>query len=176
VAAAAAAGNVKRLGAGAAFVLFAAGAALGAAALGPAAELAGRYTYRFRNGDVSGAHYPSTDEVTIVDLGGGRAYVEMNLAFFNGHECAIGGAARTEGRRLVLRDPDARGFEGAPCRLEVWRQGSRLRWEDQGSCQSNCGARGGFGGGEMAWSSRRPVPRGERARILRDEAPASHRP
>ncbi len=149
--------------------MFAAGALLGAAVPPSAHDLAGRYTHSFRNGDVSGARFTSTDTVTIVATGRANAYVDLQLNFFNGHECSIGGMAALEGGRLVYRDPEMRGYDGTPCRLSLWRDGARLRWDDgPGSCHGYCGARGGLSDGAMRWTSRRPIPRAEQARILAD--------
>jgi hypothetical protein len=149
--------------------LFALGALVAAAALAPTSELAGRYTHRFRNGDVSGAHYMTTDEVVIVPMDARRAFVSFGLSFFNGHECSIDGVARVEGRRLVLHDAEAQGGpDDAPCTLTIWHEGAWLHWDDHGgTCQSNCGARGSFEHGGMAWSSRRPVPPAAARRLLR---------
>jgi hypothetical protein len=148
--------------------LFAAGLCLGAAAAAPSArDLAGRYTYSFRNGDISGASYTTTDRVTIVATGPARAYVDLQLNFFNGHECSIGGMAVLERGRLVYRDPEMRGFDGTPCELRLWRDGARLRWTDgEGSCRGYCGARGSLSDGEMSWASRRAISRAQQARIL----------
>jgi len=167
---------MKHAGIGTALALFAAGAALGAAA--PSAyDLAGRYTHSFRNGDISGARFTSTDSVIIVATDPGHAYVDVQLNFFNGHECSIGGMAALEGGRLVLRDPEAQGHDGTPCRLSLWREGGKLRWTDgEGSCRSNCGARGGLTDGEMAWSSRRPIPAAEQARILSNQQQEANLP
>ena len=150
-------------------LLVLAGAMLGAQAAPSAYDLAGRFVWRHANGDVTGARFTTTDEVVIVPADRDSAYVSMALTFFNGHECSIGGMARMEGSRLVLRDPDAQGFDGTPCRLEIWRQGNRLRWDDgEASCSSTCGARGGYNNGEMRWSLRRTIPRAEQQRILAD--------
>lgn len=150
--------------------LFAAGLCLGAAAAAPTArDLAGRYTHSFPNGDVSGARYTTTDVVLIVATSTTRAYVDLQLNFFNGHQCSIGGIAALEGRQLVYRDPQMRGFDGTPCELRLWRDGARLRWTDgEGSCRGYCGARGGLSDGEIRWSSRRAIGRAEQARILAD--------
>lgn len=149
--------------------LFAAGAALGATAAPSAHDLAGRWTHRSMSGDVSGARFAVEDEVVIVAVDRGRAVFDIQLSFFNGHACSIGGMANLEGGRLVYRDPESRGYDGAPCTLAIWRDGARLRWDDgEASCQGFCGARGGLRGGEMRWSGRRPVSRTEQARILAD--------
>jgi hypothetical protein len=155
---------------GAVLGLFTAGAALGAAAAPSAYDLAGRYTHRFTNGDISGARYTSTDRVDIVPLDRGRAYFDVHLAFFNGHQCAIDGIARLEGRALVYRNAEVTNWTGrGPCTFRIWREGRSLRLSDGGgSCTAYCGARGSLGRGRIAWSSRRPIGRAERVRILRD--------
>ena len=151
-----------------AVLLLAALVALGASAVPSAENLAGRFTRRVANGDISGARFTTTDTILIVPVDRANAYLEMQLSFFNGHQCSIAGMATMEGSRLVLRDADAQGFDGAPCQLSVWREGSRLRWSDGGgSCRSNCGARGRFDD-TMRWSARRILSRAERARILAD--------
>lgn len=154
--------------AGRILILFAAGAALGAAAAPSAYELAGRYTYSFRNGDVTGARFTSTDTLVIVPVDRRRAVFDMQLNFFNGHECSIGGLAVLEGNRLVFRDPEP-GYDGRRCTLTIWRDRARLRWDDgEDSCRGNCGARGSLGDGGMAWTSRRPISRAEQSRIRAD--------
>ena len=150
-----------------ALALLAAGAVLGGAGAPSAYDLAGRYTYSFSNGDISGARFTSTDSVIIVATDRTHAVVDLQLNFFNGHACSIGGLAGLEGGRLVYRNSEMRGFDEAPCELRIWRDGARLRWDDgEGSCQSYCGARGRLSNGEMRWSSRRAIPRAEQSRIL----------
>jgi hypothetical protein len=151
--------------------LFAAGLALGGAAAAPSAhDLAGRWTHRFTSGDISGARFPVEDEVLIVAVDRGHAIFDIQLNFFNGHECSIGGMATLEGRQLVFRDSESRGYDGRACSLRIWRDGARLRWDDgEGTCQGFCGARGGLGGGEMRWAARRAIPAREQARIIADE-------
>ena len=148
---------------------FAAGAALAAAA--PSAyDLAGRYTHSFENGDISGARFTSTDRVVVIPLDRNRAYFGVQLNFFNGHQCAIGGTAAIEGRALVYRDPDVRGVgDASRCTFRIWREGRSLRWSDgEATCTRYCGARGSLRSGRMDWASRRPIPRAERARLLRE--------
>jgi hypothetical protein len=156
--------------------LFAAGAALGAGALPTAFDLAGRYTHSFGNGDVSGAHYRTTDELEIVARDRTHAMFDIQLNFFNGHECSLGGEAILEGSALVYRSAEP-PTPGEPlCMLRIWRDGARLRWTDgDNSCKAYCGARGSFMEGSMAWSSRRPLSRAHRADFLRDDAPNRRR-
>lgn len=149
--------------------LFAAGAALGAGAAPSAFDLAGRWTHGHTSGDISGARFPVEDEVIIVAVDRDRAIFDIQLNFFNGHTCSIGGMASLEGGRLVYRDPEMRGYDGRACTLSIWRDGNRLRWDDgEATCQGSCGARGGLRGGEMRWSGRRAITRAEQARILAD--------
>jgi hypothetical protein len=148
--------------------LFAAGTATGAGAAFTTAELAGRYTHSFRNGLVSGESFTTTDTLVIVPTDARHAMFDINLNFFNGHVCSLSGIARLEGQRLVYREA-ARLPEDPPCVLRFWRQGARLRWTaDNNSCRTYCGARGSFTDGGMAWSSRRPLSRATRARLLRE--------
>lgn len=153
--------------------------ATGAAAAVPmtAQSLAGRYTHSFRNGNVEGESYTSTDEVTVVPVGASRAVVELHLNFFNGHECGIAGLATLEGDALVYRDPEMTGYgDGGPCAIRIRRSGARLYWDDAGTCSGYCGARGSLRDGSMDFASRRPLSRTERARILRDHERSRNRP
>lgn len=134
-----------------------------------AGDLAGRFTRAFQSGDISGARYTVVDTAIIVATGPGTAFVELDLNFFNGHQCSIAGMATLENGRLVHRDAEMPNHEGAPCELSLWRDGGRLRWTDgEGSCRAFCGARGSLTDGEMRWSSRRAIPRAEQSRILRE--------
>ena len=164
--------------AGRLLALFAAGLALGGAAAAPSAfDLAGRWTHRFTSGDVTGRRFPVEDEVVIVAVDRTHAIFDIQLSFFNGHQCSIGGMASLEGRQLVYRDPEIRGYDGSACTLRIWRDGARLRWDDgEATCQGHCGARGGLRGGEMRWSGRRPVPAARQARIRADHRRESGRP
>jgi len=156
--------------------LFAAGTAAGAGAGVTAFDFAGRYTHTFRNGVVSGERYLTTNELMIVATGRNRAYFNFDLSFFNGHVCSLSGIARLEGQALVYREV-ARLPEDPPCVLRIWRRGARLRWNaDNNSCRTYCGARGSFTDGGMRWSSRRPISRATRARLLREFERDRHLP
>jgi len=166
VAAAAVAGRARLA---ALVALFAGGAAVGAGAAPSTFDFAGAYTHSFPNGTVDGATYTGTDTVTIVAIDARRALFDMELAFFNGHQCTIGGRATLEGDALVYRDPQMTGYgDGGPCTLRFRRTGGRLTWNDDGSCSGYCGARGTLRNGAIAWSSRRALPRAERARFIRE--------
>ena len=147
--------------------IFVGGAALGAAAVPTAFSLAGRFTHSFPNGSVDGEGYTSIDEVLIVPIDARRALIDIHLFFYNGHQCNISGLATLEGAALVTRDTDMTGYgDGGPCVLRIQRAGDRIAWDDQGTCSGYCGARGTLRNGGIAWSSRRPVPRAERRRML----------
>jgi hypothetical protein len=136
-------------------------ASLSAAAIAvpnsPLTELAGRYTYKFKNGDISGATYSSTDVVEVVPLDKRQAEISFDLNFFNGHSCSLYGVAKLEGRKLVYREKSEWLPDEPECRLEIWRDTRNLRWEDQGTCHFACGSRGGFGNGKMSVKGRRPI-------------------
>ena len=164
--AAAVAGKARLL---ALLVLFAGGSAFGAAAAPSAFDLAGRYSHSFRNGNVDGESYTSTNRVVIVPTDARHAVFDIELAFFNGHQCSIGGRATLEGRTLVYRDPGMTGYgDGGPCTLRIERRDGRLTWDDAGSCYGACGARGSLRNGWIAWDSRRPLRAADRRRILSD--------
>jgi hypothetical protein len=149
--------------------LFASGAALGAGATPSAFDFGGRYAANHPNGNVDGERYTTTDTALIVPIDARHALFEMELAFFNGHSCSIGGRATLEGSTLVYRNPEMSGYgDGGPCTLRIRRRGGRLAWDDAGSCTGHCGARGSLRDGGMTWSSRRPVSRTERQRLWRD--------
>jgi hypothetical protein len=155
----------------AALIAFAvAGAAMGAAAAPSAFDLAGHYSYSFRNGNVSGEQYRSTDTLDIVARDRTHAVFDIQLNFYNGHECSLGGEAVLEGRALVYREMTPLIEGEPPCVLRLWRDRGRMRWDDgDNSCKAYCGARGSFMDGGMAWSTRRPIPRATRARFLRPD-------
>jgi len=121
------------------------------------AELAGQYTYRFENGNIDGDTYHSTDVVKIFPLDRESALTSMELNFFNGHECIIYGVAKVESGKLVYRDRLGWQPDAPECRLSIWQDQDRIRWEDEGTCQFHCGARGGLSNGEMRTASRQVI-------------------
>lgn len=120
-------------------------------------QLAGRYSHKFKNGDVSGATYDTTDVVKVHPLDRTRALISFELNFFNGHSCGVYGVAKLEGAKLVYRDRAEWRPDEPDCELRIWRDRTKLRWEDGGSCQFHCGARGGLSNGEISLSSRRAI-------------------
>lgn len=129
-----------------------------ATAVDPVQVLAGRYSWHFQNGDISGATYASDDVAEVVPVDATHAYVRFDLAFFNGHSCTLAGIAARQGDALVYRGlPDDSFGNGRPCRLTIRRVGAKLTWDDAGTCKGHCGERGSFSHGDMAWSSKRPI-------------------
>jgi hypothetical protein len=120
-------------------------------------KLEGLYTHRFRNGDVSGAKFTSTDKLAIVRVDRGAAFFRTELNFFNGHICELSGIAEAEKGALVYRD-DSRGPE-EPCRLRLVPGRGRIKFEDvEGHCRKeSCGARGGYDGAAFKTASRRTL-------------------
>lgn len=124
----------------------------------PVAQLAGRYSAHFRNGNVDGDSYWSDDVVEIVPVDRRHAYIRAETNFFNGHMCSLRGIAAAEGPALVYRDPAPADEYTPKCVFTVRRSGGTLSFDDgDGGCQRYCGARGGFRQGELAWSSKRPI-------------------
>ncbi len=131
--------------------------AVAAAPASPVTELAGRYSWHFRNGMVDGSSYWSDDVVEIVPVDASHAYVRFALEFHNGHSCSLDGVAQTAGEALVYHGlPDDTFGNGKPCRLTIRRQGAKLAYDDDGTCKAHCGARGSLRG-DLAWSSKRPI-------------------
>ena len=130
-----------------------------ATAVDPVRALAGRYSWHFQNGDVTGATYGSDDVAEIVPVDATHAYVRFALNFYNGHSCSLAGIAARQGDALVYRGlpDDIFGDNAQPCRLTIRRVGAKLTWDDGGTCKGHCGARGSFLNGNMAWSSKRPI-------------------
>ena len=120
-------------------------------------QLAGEYTRKFKNGDISGATYYSTDVVKIFPLDRRRALISFELSFFNGHTCGVYGVAKVEGDKLVYRDRSEWLSDEPECALNIWRDRTKLHWEDEGTCHFHCGSRGGFSNGEMPITSQRVI-------------------
>ena len=122
-------------------------------------RLAGRYSHVFTNGFVDGSKYRSENVVEVRPVDAKHADVALSLEFYNGHSCWIEGRARVEGRKLVLRVADYDEEGGAPCKLELWTDRTRLHWSDgDNTCKAGCGARGTFSKGSVLLSSKRKLP------------------
>ncbi len=140
-------------------VALAALACLGAAApsSSPVNQLSGRYSQHFLNGMMDGASYRADNIVEIVPVDAHHAYARISLEFANGHQCALTGVAKAEGKALIYHEP-ANGFANGNCRLHLTHEGASLRIDDEGgSCSIYCGARGTLSGVPLPWRSRRPI-------------------
>lgn len=116
----------------------------------PLPRMKGRHARSYISGDVFGATYRVTDVVEIQQTSPNTANVSLEINFFNGHTCSISGPATLEGHKLVHRDPELQGWDGAQCRLEIWIDGDALRWTDgDNSCRDACGMRGSLIEGEI---------------------------
>ncbi|MFL5140272.1 MAG: hypothetical protein ACJ8C9_16680 [Microvirga sp.] len=149
-----------------AFLLLAALApALALAAEAPVdiGKLEGVYRRSFRNGDISGAKFTSTDVLEILAVEKGRAYFRTELNFFNGHLCSLSGIAEAEKAALVYRE-DTGGPDHA-CVLRLVPGGGRIRFEDVGGlcAKESCGARGWYNQSSFKTAARRKI--GDPARL-----------
>lgn len=129
---------------------------IAAAPLDPVKTLAGRYSTHFENATVEGDKYWSDDVVEIVPVDARHAYFNLRLNFANGHSCGLSGIARAKGDALDYVAPAGSRVEG--CHMTLSRNGRWLHLDDHdGSCQSTCGSRGGYGGEGQPWKSKRPI-------------------
>ncbi|WP_404333935.1 hypothetical protein AB2M62_11750 [Sphingomonas sp. MMS12-HWE2-04] len=131
-------------------------ALVAAAPLDPVQALAGRYSTHFENATVDGDKYWSDDVVEIVPVDARHAYFNLNLHFANGHSCGLSGVAQAQGDTLDYVAPARSRI--AACHMTLSRQGRWLHLDDHdGTCQSTCGSRGGYGGEGQPWKSKRPI-------------------
>jgi len=130
-----------------------------AAAAFPVSSLAGRYSKHFKNGDVSGANYWSDDVIEIVPVDASHAYFRADLAFYNGHSCAISGIARAVGNTLVYAEKQPPYDGASKCRLTISAKGKALLLDDgENSCKNYCGARGSLSNFDFVpYASKRPI-------------------
>ena len=104
----------------------------------------GRYTAERGNALITGETFRSTDELLILPEGPGRAYVEVETWFFNGHSCSLSGLAKVEGDYLVVRGP-ANADRQCLLRLRLGSEGISMAEDEARSCtRLACGARGSF--------------------------------
>jgi len=129
-------------------------------------KLEGVYRKREQNGDSSGAKYMTADVLKIVQLEKGLAYVDIELHFFNGHECSLSGLAEMKG--VLVHRNDERGAD-KPCELHITPARGRISLFDaSGHCRSgSCGARGGYDT-EFSLARRQKMSAQERRKILAD--------
>ena len=106
--------------------------------------MAGRYTAERGYALITGETFRSTDELLILPEGPGRAYVEVETWFFNGHSCSLSGLAKVEGDYLIVRGP-ANADRQCLLRLRLGSEGISMAEDEARSCtRLACGARGSF--------------------------------
>jgi hypothetical protein len=122
-----------------------------------AKKIAGSYRHSFKNGDVQGDTYISTDTLTISSVGTASIQFDTELAFYNGHSCSIGGGAlfRKDGSFVFDDDPKNKLPEEPLCRLAIIPSDQGVTFKDvTGGCKSYCGARGTLDGASFTFSQR----------------------
>lgn len=150
--------RTRRILACTAFASIALAAAPGKRSGDAAAELSGRYSHHFANGDVQGDTYGSDDVVEIVPVAKGAAYLRVELAFYNGHSCSLSGIGKADGQQIVYDSGENSPGGESHCLLTVSRQGASLLIDDAGgSCKGFCGMRGSLSGDTLPFASRRPI-------------------
>ncbi len=132
------------------------------------AAVEGAYRHSFPNELVTGEKYTSEDILEVVRLSPATAYLRTRLNFANGHQCAMYGVARVEGQALVYRRPPEAG--SPPCVLTLRFQGGQVVFADQGDhCrETDCGARGAYGGAALPAASRRRITYLDRLRASQE--------
>lgn len=123
-----------------------------------AAKIAGQYRHSFPNGDVQGDKFTSTDTLTIRPVGAASIHFEVELNFYNGHECSLsGGALYRKDGSFVFDDSARNALANTPaCRLAIIPTGEGVRFQDiTGGCKLNyCGERGGWDGEGFTFKER----------------------
>jgi hypothetical protein len=118
-----------------------------------AKKIAGRYRYSFKNGDVQGETFRSTDTLTIRPVGA----ASIELSFYNGHSCSLdGGALFRKDGSFVFDDDSSNKMADEPlCRLAIIPTSKGVIFKDiTGGCKLYCGARGTLDGASFTFSQR----------------------
>jgi hypothetical protein len=118
----------------------------------------GTYHHSFKNGDVSGDHYISTDELKVTLAGRDSIRVRAELAFYNGHSCSHDAVAiyREVGFFTTISTNEFGDDRSIPCVFEVvpTAKGIELR-DPTGQCRlAECGNRGAYDGTRFAYTER----------------------
>jgi len=127
-----------------------------------AAKIAGQYRHRFANGDVQGDKFTSTDTLTIRPVGVASIHFDVELNFYNGHECSLsGGALYRKDRSFVFDDSPRNALSDTQtCRLAIILSDDGVKFRDiTGGCKVNyCGVRGGWNGEGFMFKERIALP------------------
>lgn len=123
----------------------------------------GNYSHRFRNGDVDGDTFSSTNELSIDLLPGSRIHYDLNLQFFNGHECSLEGTASWRSAGFFVDQQQVESANASHddslqslCVFEIRPTATGLELADPtGACRNmSCGARGGYNGVTFSFKER----------------------
>ncbi len=118
------------------------------------AAITGSYRHTFRNGDVSGDTYWTTDTLEIQKASDHSILYSTELNFYNGHTCSRSGEAIYTSRGFFV---DKKKNEmGDMCYFEIIPTATGVNFGDPtNKCrETDCGARGGFGGTHFSFKRR----------------------
>ena len=122
-----------------------------------AAAIAGKYRHSFPNSDVQGDNFLSADTLAIKMLPNQAIAYDVELEFYNGHECSLKGTA-TYRRAGFFVDQQKTGEPASPlCVFEIRPQDDGVQLLDPtGACKRiSCGERGGYNGAHFRFRDRR---------------------
>lgn len=157
-------------------IVAAAGLTIALAAAGPAQDdpvrgLAGRYTREYPIPRDNGELLINSDEIQIVPVDAGHAYVSVRAGQRLRGSCTLSGVATGDAGALVYHEP-ATDKGGGECRMRIRRLGDRLVADDaNGSCRDYCSANTGLSA-DVPWGSRRPLTNLARIRNSKSYADA----
>lgn len=121
--------------------------------------IAGTYRRTLPNGDVQGNHFSTTDTLKIWRASDESIHYEVQLFFFNGHECSRAGVAsyRRDGAFVEQAEVDwAPAGVSRLCVFELIPTADGVQLSDPtGMCKlQSCGERGGYNGEPFKFSQR----------------------
>jgi uncharacterized protein len=109
------------------------------------AAIAGHYRHSFKNGDVEGDTYTSTDTLRITKNSDDSIRYALALSFYNGHECNRSGVAHYKAGGMFV-DQTLDDTTEKACFFEIIPTAKGVQLGDPtGACrETDCGARGGY--------------------------------
>lgn len=127
------------------------------------AAIAGTYRRTFENGDVQGDHFSTTDTLNIWRASEDSIHYEVQLSFFNGHECSRSGVAKYRSNGAFVEQTEVKWAPGDGsklCAFELIPTADGVQLSDPtGMCKvESCGERGGYGGEPFKFSQRVTPP------------------
>lgn len=119
------------------------------------AAIAGHYRHSFKNGDVEGDTYTSTDTLRITKNSDDSIRYSLALSFYNGHECSRSGVAHYKAGGMFVDQTQEDPTEKA-CFFEIIPTAKGVQLGDPtGACrETDCGARGGYVNESFSFSQR----------------------